>query len=486
MATSIVPGQKTWSMTRDSEGHRTYRITYRVRGDKRDGPATVIQTPGLPLVGSFWIVDNDVDLWAWCRADAEVQPVLEGEPNRLWDVTFTFSTKPITDKEGGGGMGGGNGGSSSGIEDPLLQPQKISGNFIKYTEQATTDATGRLLTNSAHQPLEGPALEFDANRPAVRIEQNVIQLGANVFSPMVDTVNANPLWGLPARTIKLSNVTWDKKYYGPGIPYYTRVLDFDIMYQTFDRVIIDKGTKVLKGHWDRTTGLWTLDKIAGRDPDPSNPTHFICAVDRYDNPTTLVLDGAGKPYEPLETGAISVDLLNAGAEAEAVPIPTLTFSKLSLMPLLNVGSTYQETSIGGPLEVLAPFTHWAFKFIGMPTGRIVVNIDRRATDKVFARVFTSRGKATRGSHRREGAYYTYNWNFDPTDSGSAVFDTEETDIMWAVLYSGSSAGGVNALDDDYEFTLRVEGDRPDFGPGKILVTKYRSSDFLLLGIPTIF
>src|SRR5438445_110694 len=114
MTTRILPGHRTWSMERDSEGHRNYKITYRTECDSLDGPAKALLTPGLPVPGSVWAVDNDIDLWAFCQFEAEVKPVIEGEPNEYFDVTFTFSTKPLRRC------------ADQHFENPLLEPQIIS------------------------------------------------------------------------------------------------------------------------------------------------------------------------------------------------------------------------------------------------------------------------------------------------------------------------------------------------------------------------
>ena len=87
MATFLKPGPRDWRMIRDGEGHRIYKLKLLVVSTTSlDGPATVLQTPGLPVYGSVWAVDNDVDLWAWCKWDAEVTPAYSTEPGRHWEV----------------------------------------------------------------------------------------------------------------------------------------------------------------------------------------------------------------------------------------------------------------------------------------------------------------------------------------------------------------------------------------------------------------
>jgi hypothetical protein len=118
---------------------------------------------------------------------------------------------------------------------------------------------------------------------------------------MVDGVNNAPLWGLSARMIKLSNVSWVRQRQGTCDFYYSVVYDFDVNFKTFDRILQDEGNKVLNGHWEGDT--WTLDNIDGGAPDPDNPNHFIQFKDRNGENGTVILDGAGKPATSIDPEA---------------------------------------------------------------------------------------------------------------------------------------------------------------------------------------
>lgn len=291
-------GPWSWSKSQDDLGHRTYKVRYLVTCTSPfDGPSVALTSPGLPLVGAFWIIDNDRDFYAWCRWNHEITPLVTGEPNTKFYIDYEFSTKPM------------NRCTLFPVEDPLLEPMKISGSFTKYQQEATTDRFGRPNLNSSHELIRGPQVEFDSNRPTVKIEQNVLSLQLNLFSSMVDTVNSDVMWGVPARCIKLSNVTWERKYYGECNTYYTRTFEFDIRYDTFDRVLLDEGSKVLSGHWgnpnnpaDAGNAGWITDKIANDgslpDPNPGNPSHYIQYKDRQGENAKTVLDGSGRPYYP--------------------------------------------------------------------------------------------------------------------------------------------------------------------------------------------
>lgn len=234
-------GLRVWDGVRDDSGFREFGITNLVKTtDVMDGPYVVMNATGLPAIGSIWNFGNDVDTWAFCQPYMKVSRhsgIPAGEKGYWWEVSQKFSTKPISRCQ------------DTPVEDPLLEPQKVSGNFGKYTIEAVYDRSGNLLKSSSHEQLKGRQVEFDNNKPSVVIQQNVATLGLNTFSQMIDTVNDGPMWGLSARMIKLSNAPWERKFYGKCHVYYTRTLEFDIDYKTFDRVALDEGTKVLRGHW---------------------------------------------------------------------------------------------------------------------------------------------------------------------------------------------------------------------------------------------
>lgn len=301
-------------LTRDSEGYREYKATYRFKtSDTLDGPQKVleyIETNGLgmtgtaealPVPGEPWKVGNDLDSWVWCKWDINIKPVLTQEKNKFWDAEFTFTNKPDNRCQ------------DYKIENPLLEPQKISGGFNKFTEEAYYDRFGQEILNSAYEQMRGPQVEFDRNRPTVKIEQNVSNLELDLITAYMDCVNAYPLWGFPARTIKLSACNWERKFYGSCSLYYTRSFEFEInhvlrpsttgtgtatslayTYENWDREVIDEGSKVLNGYWGRK-GNWVTRKINGDSPNPKNPQHFIRFQDRQGNNTRVILNGAGLP-----------------------------------------------------------------------------------------------------------------------------------------------------------------------------------------------
>lgn len=265
-----------WSGEIDSEGHRTYKaISKVVTDDVFDGPEVVMHTPGLPTVGSYWNPGYDVDLWAYCYPNMKikVQHKKPGERSTHWTVEQIFSTKPINRCQ------------DQSIENPLLEPQKVSGSFVKYNREARFDRFGEAIQSSSFEFFKGKDVEIDANRPTVIIEQNVGILGLPTFTNMIDTVNGLWLWGLPPRTIKLSGVSWERKIFGTCGYYYTRRLEFDIRYSldqpNFDLIILDRGTRVFD------------ENNPGKDVN--NPADYVLNRDVNFNPisTPIALNGQG-------------------------------------------------------------------------------------------------------------------------------------------------------------------------------------------------
>lgn len=278
---------------RDHEGYREYTVVHIVKStDIQDGPQVIMNASGLPTVGSYWQFGNDTDAWAFCTPYMKISPHMEkeGDATYFWAVEQKFTNKPM------------NRCNTTTIEDPTAEPQKVSGSFVRYTKEAVLDRYGTPVRSSSHEAFHGQQVEFDANRPTVHIEQNVASLGLSTFAPMIDTLNDATLWGLSARKIKLSNASWERHLYGVCSYYYTRIFDFDVSFEGFDRDIVDEGNKVLHGEWDKATGEWVLKNINGSAPDKNNPNHFMKAVDRFDNPIRVPLNGEGVPISPSGTG----------------------------------------------------------------------------------------------------------------------------------------------------------------------------------------
>lgn len=228
-------GRRSWGLERDEKGHRTYSLKTLVKTtDTLDGPKIALEASGLPDIGDTWTFGNDDDPWAFCLPTASVQiyKPREGDPNNFWLVGNTFTTKPQNRCQ------------DDSVEDPLDEPDRISGGFVKYTIEARSmfneAGDSVAILNSAGDRITG--IQKDENRPTVKIGQNVADLGLETFSDKIDKLNDSTLWELEPRKIKLSNVTWQRLVYGTCNFYYSREFEFDINFNTFDLTdVVDAG-----------------------------------------------------------------------------------------------------------------------------------------------------------------------------------------------------------------------------------------------------
>lgn len=277
---------RVWGGGADDEGYRTYGITWIVNCGRKDGPANVMQTPGLPLPGALWQFEDDIDVWAFCYPWMEVEHLAqkEGDPSEWWAVKQKFSTKPMKRCQ------------DERVENPILEPPKISGGHSRYTHEATHDRHGRMILTSSLERYKGNDVEFDRNRPTFKMEQNVATLGQDVYVPMVDTVNDSPIWGFNERCVKLSTAYFERNVYGKCGYYYTRHFEFEVNHASFDKILPDEGTRVLSGHWDirekTSVGVGYGCKITIRAANAGGSLTFVTLAEDPSD-TTKVLGGAG-------------------------------------------------------------------------------------------------------------------------------------------------------------------------------------------------
>lgn len=423
-------GQLDWRLTRDSAGYRTYHAKFLVEVNSSEGPFAALNCPGLPLPGTPWLIDSDSDLWVWCTPEASVSPRQTSEPNRFFEVELTFTNKPPGD--------GKQRCQDQQMEDPLLEPAKVSGGVSNYSEEATHNRFGIPITNSAWEQIRGPQVEFDAGRETIRIEQNVATpLQAYILpSQLKHKVNIAPIWGFGRRQVKLSSYTWERRFYGQCYVYYNRVLEFDTNPLTFDRDLLDEGTKALRGRWNKTTGNWDLQHIAGELPNPNNPTHFDRFLDRNGNPSSVILNGAGLPaFTPilLDGWFLCVEDANKG---------NLLTNKLKWIHTLQ-----------NPQAAI-------------PAWDVATNYDSGAIVSVAANIYISQ---------------VANTGMNPfTNSGLPG------QAVWFFINKPLADRGAYAQDQSYDVGDYVTSSVVEFPAGSIHVEKYDEANFLILGVPVLF
>lgn len=360
MSAIVQGGPVEWSASVDKDGYTDYKVKFLVSATVADGPSNIITAIGLPQAGDLWNFGAEYNLYAYCKQDTTVtlhpDPKLPGE---LWIVEKKFSTKPDEDKC-----------KDEAITDPLLEPQKVSGGFSKITEEATYDRFRRPLLNSAQEQLRGAQVEFDGNRPSIKISQNVPDLQLFLIATYADCVNLYPIWGMPARFVKLSNVSWERKFYGRCYVYYTRNFEFEINYDSWDRKLLDEGKKALHGQWNQSTGAWDLININGAPPNRFDPTHFDDFLDKKHNLSHVILDGFGKPYVPASSLSFPTKwwcLNNSTTQSVFNGTCTQAINAANFM----IGTTY----ISGPFETQADATAICDRYHTAADGKLAADVD---------------------------------------------------------------------------------------------------------------
>jgi hypothetical protein len=330
----VLGGPVTWNCSRDDEGFRTYKVTWRVKAEVTESPVAVMLASGLPSIGTalYIIGFTGIDYGVWCRPEMSVRIDQEktGDPAQYYLVECTYSNNWKSGKSQRC--------QNTSIDDPLLEPMKISGSFSKGQYLARYDKDKLRLVTSANETLYGPDCTFDYAKPTVHIEQNVGSLGLSTFAGMVNTVNDRPLWGVPTRCVKLVHASWDRKVYGQCNFFYTRAFEFEIdCYNKdtngnligFDKEISDSGEKMLRGEWQ------THEKLANGSPNPDYGAYkILCSTkattssnlstisegdlvrvkDMNGEYSRMLLDGKGRPA--------NARLIDAGGDSVAGPNAT--------------------------------------------------------------------------------------------------------------------------------------------------------------------
>ena len=254
-------------MRTSKDGHRDYDINWLVESDNvDDGPATIANVSGLPVVGSSWSFGNDNDPWAFCWPSLRLKEVTgpdRGEWTGQWVARQMFTTRPLSRCQ------------TTRIEDPLAEPPRLSGTFTRYSKEATHTRQGDLLMSSSKELIRG--IMTDDSNAVVNVTQNLLSLPLAATTQLRNHVNATPMWGIDKRCVKLSDFTWDRHLWGTCSYYYTVTHGFDVNFDKYTIPVVDRGTRVLSDNGN-----------------PDNPEDYI----PYRHPKTgdrmeVLLDGLG-------------------------------------------------------------------------------------------------------------------------------------------------------------------------------------------------
>lgn len=319
----------------EESGHRTFTAKYKVAHDIDEGPLAIESADGLPAIGDHWEPDelDEIDEYARRTPYAKCTYMVEGERANYSIVEIHFTTKPIKRCQ------------DTQIENPLLEPPKISGSFIEQTMKAVYDIALNPVMNSAGERMD---VEIEASSLTVDISVNVDESPISLIATMLHKLNDAELWGLPAKCIKLSTASWETLYWGVCTKYYKLNMGFKIRAP----YSIDSGIPIRRkknpgdptsteyewvvepGNVTTTVGGWVYaayDRSAGRVRQPganaSSQMNTILQRDQMgDTVDGFLLDGKGKqavrdPNTGLYNSAIVIFEFYKTANLLELPIP---------------------------------------------------------------------------------------------------------------------------------------------------------------------
>lgn len=290
------------SVTRDDEGHRTYTVNWHVQtASYLDGPQVVLGNWLLPPVGAAYAIDNDYDPWAFCTPELTIAPhpdVTERDPCQDWIITQTFTTKPMYRC------------NTAEIGNPLLEPFKLSGDFVHEQRQASVDRFGDPLVHPNYQPITGPLVEYKHSYPSISIEFNSAVLPLSTYSLLINKVNDAPLWGFPARTVRFIDAKWERVLYGLCFYYYKTTYTFEVNLDTFDPLIPAEGTVALR-----------------EGGDPNNPDDYGPVLDGEtgEPKESMLLDSLGREVSKPEDQYIPQKQILKQGNLLLLGVPTSLF-----------------------------------------------------------------------------------------------------------------------------------------------------------------
>lgn len=263
----------------DEQGYRTWRVIQEAFTTARqDGPITVLTDARVPQFLDAFQFGNDYDYGARCIKRSAVLKSAE-QSSRAWTVTLEYSSKPLSRPP-----------QESLIDDPLLLPAEVSGDFVKAQEPLTKDKDGNPADNSAGDLFEG--LVKDTNYRTLNIAKNFARVPDDI-DDFMNAVNSTTFFGLSARKWKLDSVKIAEQYHGNRTPFYRLTFEFTSNPNTWDFMPADRGWRYkVSGNWAKwkedTTGLdmgglFYLDGSGGKRGN-SDPVVYFDGLSGNPNP----------------------------------------------------------------------------------------------------------------------------------------------------------------------------------------------------------
>jgi len=235
---------KKTELSIDAEFHRKYTSEYQIYTERTADPLTVRAMEQLPQYGDVYNWYGFVDSWAFCRdiqvsRKAEISDTNTGDIRTLWTVKVVHDSKPT---------GGSN--DFQGRENPLDDPIVISGGFGVFKQEVSTDRFENPIVNAAGDPYN-PSPEIDEAVDTLSMSYNTATLNLQLRAEMIGKVNANIMWGLEPRRVKLTQWNYQVLRAGPGFEYIKHDFEFQVSFKLHptDAELVAKGPVGVRGYY---------------------------------------------------------------------------------------------------------------------------------------------------------------------------------------------------------------------------------------------
>lgn len=229
-----------WRMpeaTFKADGDREYKRFFMVRTSSQDdGPLTVALANDLPRVGEIYRYPGTVttpgptftEYDEGVYAQSMTPKLADKNSKTLWSIEVPYTSVPTSKQTG------------NNEQDPLNEPPKFSGSFLRVTEIFEEDKDGNAILMSSGEPPD-PPLEEGVSYPTLRIEMNVATPALALWADYANATNSSSFWGLGPRQWAVEKIDWQDQFRGNGSRYVTVSFEFAAKYNTWDRKFLDRG-----------------------------------------------------------------------------------------------------------------------------------------------------------------------------------------------------------------------------------------------------
>jgi hypothetical protein len=259
---------KNTSLAVDADYNRKYTSEYQIYTERETSPENVRLMSGLPQYGSVYNWYGFVDDWAFCR-DIQVSRKAEIKDPNTADIRTLWRVKVIHDSKPTGGSN-----DFQGRNNPLDDPIVISGGFGVFKQEVSTDRFENPIVNAAGDPYN-PSPEIDEAVDTLSMSYNTATLNLQLRAEMIGKVNANIMWGLEPRRVKLTQWNYQVLRSGPNFEYIKHDFEFQVSFKLHptEANLVARGPVGVRGYYHTLPNAGELffkednpQEIPGSDP----------------------------------------------------------------------------------------------------------------------------------------------------------------------------------------------------------------------------